>query len=135
MEYRKPEGGDEESADGHYKRFADETAAFFAERDHIFERGETGLSLMLPNLTLMEAIPRCEEFHMRAREKFKDFIRDPQDLSVGLSARSGRLIEADRLMLEADEALEKAKADPVSHIVAFKSDPEKYREYLKKNRG
>jgi hypothetical protein len=34
--------------------------------------------------------------------------------------------------LEAGKALEKALGDPVSHIVAFKSDPEKYREFIRK---
>jgi hypothetical protein len=33
-------------------------------------------------------------------------------------------------MVEASEALERALADPVSHIVAFKSDPEKYRAFI-----
>jgi hypothetical protein len=33
-------------------------------------------------------------------------------------------------MFEAEEALERAMMDPVSHIVAFKSDPEKYRAFM-----
>jgi hypothetical protein len=34
-------------------------------------------------------------------------------------------------MFEAVEALSRAREDPVSHIVAFKSDPEKYREFVR----
>jgi len=34
-------------------------------------------------------------------------------------------------MFEAKEALKKAKADPSSSIVAFKCDPEKYREFIR----
>ncbi|MDR0641743.1 MAG: hypothetical protein LBG07_04700, partial [Treponema sp.] len=53
------------------------------------------------------------------------------DLRFGISSRSGRLIDAERIMLEAREALKRAAEDNASHIVAFKSDPEKYRQYVK----
>jgi hypothetical protein len=41
------------------------------------------------------------------------------------------LIDADRLMFESFQALKKARQDPASPIVAFKSDPEKYREFVR----
>jgi hypothetical protein len=34
------------------------------------------------------------------------------------------------MILEAKEAVNKAKGDPESAIIAFKSDPDKYREFI-----
>ncbi len=52
-----------------------------------------------------------------------------RDLRVGIASRNGRLISAGRLFNEGENALEKTDAE--KNIVAFRSDPEKYREYLK----
>ncbi len=52
-----------------------------------------------------------------------------RDLRVGIASRNGRLISAGRLLDEAVNALK--KTDEEKNIVAFRSDPEKYREYLK----
>jgi hypothetical protein len=62
--------------------------------------------------------------------KYPSLIKVQTDLCMGLSACCGRPVDAERLMFEAEEALERALMDPVSHIVAFKSDPEKYREFM-----
>ena len=65
----------------------------------------------------------------------EDFIRDHIDrtggrsMRVGIASRNGRLISADRLLNEAENALR--KTDETKNIVAFRSDPEKYREYLR----
>jgi hypothetical protein len=62
--------------------------------------------------------------------KYPALFTAKTDLCMGLSSRSGRPVNAERLMFEAEEALERAMMDPVSHIVAFKSDPEKYRAFM-----
>jgi hypothetical protein len=62
--------------------------------------------------------------------KYPALFAAKTDLCMGLSSRSGRPVNAERLMFEAEEALERAMMDPVSHIVAFKSDPEKYRAFM-----
>jgi hypothetical protein len=41
-------------------------------------------------------------------------------------------VDAGRITFEAEEALQRALADPVSYIVAFKSDPEKYRAFVRR---
>ena len=63
-------------------------------------------------------------------DRFQSLIESPADLCIGLSSRSGRLIDADRLIFETNEALEKALTDPSSNIIAFRSNPEKYRAYI-----
>lgn len=65
----------------------------------------------------------------------EDFIRDCIDktggrgMRAGMASRNGRLISAERLFVEAENSLR--KTDESKNIVAFRSDPEKYREYLK----
>jgi hypothetical protein len=118
------------SIDDLYSRFAAETVDFFARRDLIFERGRQGISIILPNLDLDQGFSNSKEFHNRVLGKA------PYGVCIGLSARSGRIIDAERLEFEAIQALKKALQDPVSPIVAFKSDPEKYREFIRsKNQG
>jgi len=49
---------------------------------------------------------------------------------MGISSRSGRLVDADRLVGEAFAALNKARDERDTHIMAFRPDPEKFRAYL-----
>jgi hypothetical protein len=127
-----------EITDDLYSKFTDEAVNFFTMRDLIFGKGESGISIIMPNTDLDQGISKSEQFRSRLISKFQELPAGQGgvpgvELNIGLSSRSGRLIEADRLILEAYSALEKAIEDPVSHIVAFKSDPEKYREFVKAN--
>jgi hypothetical protein len=113
-----------------YNRLAEDTVNFFTLRDLIFEKGERGISVIFPNIDLDAGFAKSEEYHNRILKKYTDILTSKTDLCMGLSSRSGRLIDAERLMFEAEEALERALVDPVSPIVAFKSDPEKYRAFI-----
>jgi hypothetical protein len=115
-----------------YNQFADDAVNFFTLRDLIFERGERGISIIYPNIDLDMGFSKSEEFHNRILSKYSSAFRSKTDLCIGLSSRSGRLVDAERIIFEASEALERALADPVSHIVAFKSDPEKYRDFIRR---
>ena len=130
MEIRRVEN----LSDGIYRQFADEAVSFFAMRDLVFEKGENGFSIIIPNMDLEQGINKSENFLSRFISILPESLKgqaETAELCMGLSSRSGRLIDADRLILEAERALEKALSDPTSNIVAFKSDPEKYREYIK----
>ena len=113
-----------------YRQFTEEAVNFFSSRDLVFEKGENGASIIIPSMNLEQGIAKSEDFRGRMVSKLAESFKG--QLTIGLSSRSGRLIEADRLMLESFKALEKAKEDPASPIVAFKSDPEKYREFVTK---
>lgn len=130
MEFPEPISGP--GAD-HYRQFADEAVSFFSMRDLIFEKGENGISVIIPSMDLDQAIIKSEEFRGRILEKLPESFEGRTELCVGLSSRAGRLIEADRLILEAASALERALSDKVSYVVAFKSDPEKYRNFIRQN--
>jgi hypothetical protein len=114
-----------------YRQFTDEAVRFFTMRDLIFELGDNGISVIIPSVNLEQGLAKSEEFRERIFSKLPESFEGRKDLCVGLSSRAGRLIEANRLILESSTALKKAMADPVSNVVAFKSDPEKYREFLK----
>ncbi|MCL2264857.1 MAG: GGDEF domain-containing protein [Treponema sp.] len=111
--------------DDMFKQAADEAVNFFTSRDLLFESGKHGISVILPGIGLEAAIEKSENFYQRIMEKFSD-----QETYIGISSRSGRLLNAGRLMLEAAEALKRAKSTKTS-IMAFKSDPEKYREFVR----
>jgi len=116
--------------DPSYARFTADTARFFSSRDFICEKGERGVSVICPGLNLDAGFLNAGEFHTRVTGKYPSLIKSKTDLCIGLSARSGRPVDAERLMFEAEEALERAMMDPISFIVAFKSDPEKYRAFM-----
>ncbi|MDR0494256.1 MAG: hypothetical protein LBG95_01325 [Treponema sp.] len=113
-----------------YSRFAADASRFFASRDFVCERGEKGVSVICPGFNLDTGFLNADEFHNRILGKYPVLFTSKTDLCIGLSARSERPVNAERLMFEAEEALERAMMDPVSHIVAFKSDPEKYRSFM-----
>lgn len=115
------------------RQLADEAEAFFYMRDLIFEQGDNGISIIFPNISLDEGIKKAEEFRSHMAEKLPELFEGHSGLCIGLSSRAGRLVEAKRILLEAFSALEKALKDKVSHVVAFKSDPEKYREFIRQN--
>jgi len=112
-----------------FKKAADETVSFFSSRDLVFEYGQSGIAVIIPGTDLEAGITKSENFYKRSKEKLPDSIAD--GLRIGMSSRAGRLINADRLLLETREALKRAGNDSASAIIAFKSDPDKYREYIK----
>jgi hypothetical protein len=113
-----------------YARFTADAARFFSSRDFVCEKGERGVSVICPDFNLDTGFLNADEFHNRMMGKYPVLFTSKTDLCMGLSSRSGRPVNAERLMFEAEEALERAMMDPVSHIVAFKSDPEKYRAFM-----
>ena len=118
-----------------YARFAADAARFFSSRDFICEKGEKGISVICPGLNLDTGFLNADEFHNRIMGKYPAYFKSKTDLCIGLSARSGRPVNAERLMFEAEEALERAMMDPVSHVVAFKSDPEKFKAFMERTRS
>jgi hypothetical protein len=116
-----------------YEKIAGEAVRFFNLKDLTFEKGSRGISVIIPNIDLDHGIAKAEEFHARVLKNLSGSFVSKTDLRAGLSSRSGRLIDADRLFFEAASALEKAKDG--QPIVAFKSNPEKYRDFVRKSQN
>ena len=78
---------------------------------------------------LQAVVDNFEELY----NKITDFLRDnnaANEVSVGISSASGRNVNAERILLEAGQALEYASQDTDSPIVAFRANPDKYKEYI-----
>ena len=112
-------------SDTAFKAIAEDAAAVLSSKDMLFEYGSQGIYAILPGTDLDSGITKSEKFHQKVMQN------NPEcDPNIGLTSRSGRLINADRLMFESKEALNKAKKDHTTSIIAFKSDPEKYRAFI-----
>jgi GGDEF domain-containing protein len=99
----------------------------FSFQDLIFEYGEKGFAVILPNADLDLAMREAEDFISKNCAKLS---MDRCSFTVGLSSRNGRLVNGNRIMNEASQALKKAESDKDHRIIAFRSDPEKYRQYI-----
>jgi hypothetical protein len=116
--------------DALYQAITRTTLKFFSHRDLIFKKDGGLIAVICPNTGLDEGFAQSEDIYYHLRKGDVKGIPAETDIRIGLSSRAERSIGAQRLMFEAEEALRRATEDPVSHIVAFKSDPEKYREFI-----
>ena len=115
--------------DDMYSQAAEETVSFLAARDMLFEYDRYGICAILPGIDLETGISKAQELYMRIMDRFPSSDRY-SSLCIGISSRLGRLLNADRLMMEAEEALNRARKDKKSSIIAFKSDLDKYRAFI-----
>lgn len=112
-----------------FNLFASIVRDFFSFKDMAFLFGDDGSASILPNMDVDHALRMCEELQKKLGAAFPD--RQPKDLAYfGLSSRAGRLVDADRIIGEAMAALNKARKDGGSSILAFRPDPERFRAYL-----
>ena len=94
----------------------------------IFEYKADSYAIIMRGIDLQAAVDIFEEVY----NKIADFLKDNNavnEVSIGISAVSGRNVDAERVTLEANQALEYASQDPDSPIVAFRANPEKYRKF------
>ena len=98
-------------------------------KDLVFEYGESGCTAIIQNMGIDEALKAAEDLHtniiasMARRKKY--YI-----VAIGLSAKSLRLISGSRIAKESEQALIHALEDKSNPVVAFKVNPERYRNYI-----
>ena len=114
-----------EIADRIFNQFLD----MFKYRDLIFEYKQDGFSCILQNSNIEKAITFAEQLYAKISNTIKEAECNNQ-IGIGISTRSFRLIPGKRLFTEAEQALEHAFEDKETAIVAFKVDPSKYRQYI-----
>jgi len=110
-----------------YIRLAEEVREFFTFHDLLFEYNDHIIAVILPNSDIDEGISRLSDFQ-RVLFKAGEHVRE--DISIGLSSRNGRLISYDRIAEEALAALKKAQKDHTTHLIGFRPDPGKYRNFI-----
>ncbi|MDR0707003.1 MAG: hypothetical protein LBF60_03875 [Treponema sp.] len=107
---------------------ASEAIDFFVLRELIFKKGDVGVTVIAQNTDIESAFTKATEFRAALLDKHPE---QNLKLFIGVSSRCGRdEVEPNRLIREAEAALE--KASETAPIVAFRVDPEKYKEFLKK---
>ena len=97
--------------------------------DLIFEKGDDAFTAALPDTNVNEAISVAEDLYASIDEILAQYKND-SIIGIGISSRSLRMISGERLSNEAEVALNHAMEDESSPIVAFKVDPQKYRNFL-----
>ncbi|GMO33554.1 MAG: hypothetical protein Ta2F_09430 [Termitinemataceae bacterium] len=109
---------------------------FFNDDIKIFEKEGGGLFIILPNINIDTGFDLAKEFHRVVSEDLLNIVANEQDRSflVGVAGRTGRILDAVRLISESSRALEKAREDTALPIVAFKIDVQKYEEYESKSK-
>lgn len=117
----------------HYKEdFTELLHESFSYSDLIFNFDHSYFAVILPDDTIDRGIKRIQEFDQDCAVKFN--MINIHGLYYGLSSRNGRLIEGEVLYNEAFTALQRAVNDGVSHIIGFRPDPAKYRQFLSRKK-
>ncbi|MBN1523349.1 MAG: hypothetical protein JW904_02595 [Spirochaetales bacterium] len=93
---------------------------FFTFHDLSFEYGNNIIACIVPDEDIDLATKTCGEFKNAGNTK--GFAT-----SIGIASRNGRILSPDSLIGEAEAALKKAMNAGENKIVAFRIDPEKYR--------
>jgi GGDEF domain-containing protein len=116
-----------DSPAGAFARLAHRVLNTFPFRDLCFQYDERTCAVILPDKDLSQALKDARAFQRKLGE---ESAAARLAVSMGLSARNGRLANAARLELESSKALERAQAEGAGRIVAFQADPEKFRKTL-----
>ncbi len=112
-----------------YRKLAKSIQTSIAFEDLVFEYGEDGVAIVLPNSSLEQSITTLKGFLKKLDPSISKEFALPR---CGVSSRNGRLIDGKQLIREAEGALRKAGATWKDCIAGFRSDPGKYREYIAK---
>ena len=99
-------------------------------KELIFEYKNDAFAILFLNTNLDDAMLLAEKIY-KAEQSILSKNKLTNKIGLGLSTRSIRIIPSSRLLLEAQQALDKSYEETELPIVAFKVDPEKYRQRFK----
>lgn len=97
--------------------------------DLVFNYKEDGVSAIFQDQNLDKTLVTAETIHTEILSILSRYELKLHAF-IGISSRSLRLISANRLANESEEALKRAKQDIESPIVAFRVNPDKFRNFL-----
>ena len=103
----------------------------FQFKELIFEYKTNGFAVICPNVTIDQAEKNADSLLEQLKNDTKD--ENISEIALGISSRAERVIGAERIIFEAENALQKAIEDKDSKIIGFHIDIQKYREFLKKD--
>ena len=100
----------------------------FQFKDLIFEYKNNCFAAIKTNTNIDEAIPLADQIYTELSELIEN-----RKCFIGISSKTIRLVGAERVLKEADAALEHAIEDPENPIIAFRADAEKYMAFIENN--
>jgi len=110
------------------------TLESFPIRDLDFEYDAHAVAVILPDRSLDQGLEAARAFQRKLLQASWPGTGGVR-AAVGLSSRSGRLISGTRLLIEAGRSLKKAESTGANQIIAFRADPQKFRQVLFSGRG
>jgi GGDEF domain-containing protein len=116
----------------HLKLLARQVLEAFPLRDLVFEYDSSTVAVILPDRDLDQSLREAREFQEKLPPP--STLR-PIQVSIGLSARNGRLVSSNTLLTEVARALKQAEAAGGGKIIAFRADPDKYRAAIAASRS
>jgi diguanylate cyclase (GGDEF)-like protein len=100
----------------------------FPLQDLVFETGKGAFAVILPDSDIDQSVKSLED--LRARIAREHIEGKSLTVSIGVSARGGRLIEDTTLLREADVSVQKARREGGNAVMGFRASPSKYRQAL-----
>ncbi|MGN0740772.1 MAG: hypothetical protein ACI4LX_11435 [Treponema sp.] len=101
----------------------------FHYRDMLFEYKTDGIAVIFSNSDIDKAMESCESIYAEICATLNKYEKRLKPV-FGIASRSLRFISGERLITEAEQALLHAAEDAESPIIAFRVNPEKYRQYM-----
>lgn len=112
------------------KKISEILLSFFQFKDMVFEYKDDSYAAIKTNLSIDDAIKTADNLYSELTETLKE---TSAKCYIGLSSKTIRMVGAERILKEADAAVEHAQEDPEYPIIAFRANAEKYMEFVEKN--
>lgn len=103
--------------------------SFFKFRDMVFEYGTDSFAGIVTGMDINGCMSSVEQLYTSLTEIIRKNDIEGK-VMIGISTRSFRLIPGYRLLHEAKDAVSKAEEMKDMPVVAFRVNPDKYKEYL-----
>lgn len=113
-----------------FRDLCDYLSILFQFKDLLFEYKDDCILCIKLSMNVDEALAFADKIHVDLSSKIKNA---GGKCSIGITSRSVRMVGAQRLLKEADEALKRAETDDSSPIIAFRVDNTKYRKFIETN--
>lgn len=117
---------DLEKTNENFKNVCNYLAIQFQFKDLLFEYKDDCIVAIKISMNVDEALNLADKLYHDICN-----IINSNNLRIGISSRSIRMVGGDRLLLEAEQAIE--HADESSPVIAFRVDSEKYRQLMEQN--
>ena len=110
------------------KKVSEYLSLQFQFKDLLFEYKNDCIVAIKISMNLDDALNFADKIHAEIMQ-----IINQKECYIGISTRSIRIVSGERLLNEAWAALEHAKQEEDSPIIAFRVDADKYRQFLEQN--